>query len=60
MENPGTRLPEAASGPLWFLLAMFWCRMFYNLLSVYVIKDMSKRKNMLSGGDGVSCVHCDN
>ena len=49
-ENPGTRLPEAASGPLWFLLAMFWCRMFYNLLSVYVIKDMSKRKNMLSGG----------
>lgn len=23
---------ECAIGPLWFLLAMFWCRLFYNLL----------------------------
>lgn len=23
---------ECAIGPLWFLLAMFWCRLFYNML----------------------------
>lgn len=28
--------PYGDNGPLWFLLAMFWCRQIYNLLNVYI------------------------
>ena len=30
--------PSGDNGPLWFLLAMFWCRQIYNFLNVYIIK----------------------
>lgn len=39
-------LPEASVGPLWFLLAMFWCRMIYNLLNLFLGENISKRKRI--------------
>lgn len=41
------RLPEASVGPLWFMLAMFWCRMVYNLLNIYLLKNVVKREKIL-------------
>ena len=34
-------------GPLWFLLAMFWCRMFYNILHIVINKMRLKRTNIV-------------
>lgn len=30
--------PLGSIGPLWFLLAMFWCRQIYNFLNVNIVK----------------------
>lgn len=34
-------------GPLWFLLAMFWCRMFYNILYIVINKMGLKKNNII-------------
>lgn len=43
-------VPEPTISSLWFLLAMFWCRMVYNLLNVYLLKGLTKGVKLLSGG----------
>lgn len=42
-------VPEPTISSLWFLLAMFWCRMIYNLLNVYILEGLTRYKQVLLG-----------
>ena len=42
-------VPEPTISSLWFLLAMFWCRMVYNLLNVYFFEHLTNCKTILLG-----------
>ena len=42
-------VPEPTISSLWFLLAMFWCRMVYNLLNVYLLEHFTNCKKILLG-----------
>lgn len=43
---PWNYVPGHGIGPLWFLLAMFWCRMGYNLFNIFVVNKIVKRRVM--------------